>query len=204
MKGGFNMKTGRSLCLLAVAGSAFLFSACTVKHEAPSQTFMPNMAYTTVYKAQEGQFGMPNNSVRVPVKGTIPRGFEPYAFAGDYAVHALKAARQKNPLPMDRDTLYLGKAKFNIYCAACHGQDGQGNTPVIEAGYPRPTSLTSKNAMARTDGDLFHIMTVGYSNMPAYQTQIAPNDRWAIARYIRALQRSQNPSASDLEEAKKW
>ena len=34
--------------------------------------------------------------------------------------------------------------------------------------------------------------------MPDYAAQVAPADRWAIAAYIRVLQRSQHASVGDL------
>ena len=41
-------------------------------------------------------------------------------------------------------------------------------------------------------------MTNGYGAMPDYAAQIAPQDRWAIVAYIRALQLSQNAKQADL------
>jgi hypothetical protein len=37
--------------------------------------------------------------------------------------------------------------------------------------------------------------------MPSYATQVAVDDRWAIAAYIRALQLSQYANANELPEA---
>jgi hypothetical protein len=41
-------------------------------------------------------------------------------------------------------------------------------------------------------------MTNGFGAMPDYAAQIAPEDRWAIAAYIRALQLSQASSVSSV------
>jgi hypothetical protein len=43
-------------------------------------------------------------------------------------------------------------------------------------------------------------MTNGFGAMPAYSLQVKPEDRWAIAAYIRALQLSQNASGDDLPD----
>jgi hypothetical protein len=40
-------------------------------------------------------------------------------------------------------------------------------------------------------------MTHGYGAMPEYAAQIAPQDRWAIVAYIKALQLSQSAKPSD-------
>jgi mono/diheme cytochrome c family protein len=39
--------------------------------------------------------------------------------------------------------------------------------------------------------------------MPSYATQIMPNDRWAVIRYLRVLQRAEKPTPEDVEELKK-
>ena len=44
----------------------------------------------------------------------------------------------------------------------------------------------------------FYVMTNGYGAMPDYKAQVTPEDRWAIAAYIRALQLSQNAKAADV------
>ena len=46
-------------------------------------------------------------------------------------------------------------------------------------------------------------MTNGYGAMPDYSAQIAPEDRWAIAAYIRALQYSQSASVAAVPSGAK-
>jgi hypothetical protein len=41
-------------------------------------------------------------------------------------------------------------------------------------------------------------MTHGYGAMPDYSAQLAPEDRWAVAAYIRALQLSQAATSADV------
>ena len=41
-------------------------------------------------------------------------------------------------------------------------------------------------------------MTNGFGAMPDYRAQVAPEDRWAIAAYIRALQLSQRATMADV------
>ena len=44
------------------------------------------------------------------------------------------------------------------------------------------------------------MITNGFRNMPTYKHQIPVQDRWAIIGYVRALQRSQNASATDVPQ----
>ena len=61
-----------------------------------------------------------------------------------------------------------------------------------------PSSFHVDPALTRPDGHIFNTITHGIRNMPAYGSQIAPEDRWAIVTYVRALQRSQASPASDV------
>jgi hypothetical protein len=44
----------------------------------------------------------------------------------------------------------------------------------------------------------FYVMSHGYGAMPDYSAQLTPEDRWAVAAYIRALQLSQAAKAADV------
>ena len=47
-------------------------------------------------------------------------------------------------------------------------------------------------------GHFFRVMTDGFGAMPDYAAQLTPEDRWAVAVYVRALQLSQNAKPSDV------
>ena len=38
-----------------------------------------------------------------------------------------------------------------------------------------------------SDGRIFHVITVGQGNMPAYAARIESDKRWAIIHYVRSL-----------------
>jgi hypothetical protein len=44
----------------------------------------------------------------------------------------------------------------------------------------------------------FYVMTHGYGAMPDYSAQLQPEERWAVAAYIRALQLSQAATEQDV------
>jgi hypothetical protein len=64
-------------------------------------------------------------------------------------------------------------------------------------------ALQSDKVRNWPDGNIYHVITMGQNVMPSYASQITPGDRWAVIHYVRALQRSQHPSASDVKEAEK-
>ncbi len=133
----------------------------------------------------------------MPVQGTIPRGFEPYAFAKDPEA----AGRElKNPLRRTHAVLARGQALFNTYCIVCHGPQGEGNGTIIPK-FPQPPSLQSDKVRGWPDGRIYHVVSSGQNLMPSYASQIAPADRWSIIHYVRVLQRSKNPTSEDLKVA---
>jgi mono/diheme cytochrome c family protein len=180
-----NFKTKTTSSLFFVF-AIFGLAACT-RHSKPNLTYMPDMNYSPAVKAQKAP-------MRIPVEGTIPRGYTPYHFTSpEEAGKALK-----NPLQPTRAVLVRGQVMFNTYCIECHGAAGLGDGPVVPK-IPRPPSLQSDKIRTWPDGSIFHLITRGQNVMPSYASQILPEDRWAIVHYIRVLQRSQNPTAEDLK-----
>ncbi len=133
--------------------------------------------------------------MRQPVRGTVARGEMPYNYSGDPE----GAGRNLiNPLLPDSNTIDIGKKKYNIYCSPCHGNFGEGDSR-LRGKFPNPPSLHSEKSRDWTDGRIYHIITEGQNVMPAYTSQLEPEERWAVVHYIRALQRSFNAKESDLE-----
>ena len=182
------------LGFVAIAG----LSGCS-NAEKPSMQYMPHMATTPNLKSQRGYEGNGNGaSVMVPPEGTLPRGFTRYTY--ETPEEADRALR--NPLKMTRYNVEHGQKLYGIYCMVCHGERGHGDGPVVNP-FPIPKSLQSDNMLRWGDGHLFHVITKGQGVMPAYATQIAAKDRWAIVLYVRALQRADHPTAEDLKEFRK-
>jgi len=48
--------------------------------------------------------------------------------------------------------------------------------------------LLAPQAKARPDGQMFHMITFGYKNMPPYASQVERDDRWYAINYVRQLQ----------------
>ncbi|MEO8196872.1 MAG: cytochrome c [Thermoanaerobaculia bacterium] len=102
------------------------------------------------------------------------------------------------PMPMTRALLKRGQERFTIYCTPCHGQVGDGRGMVVRRGYKQPTSYHDERLRQVPIGYFFDVMTNGFAVMPSYAPQVPPEDRWAIAAYIRALQLSQHVDAASL------
>ena len=165
-------------------------AGCT-KHEQPNFIYMPDMVYSPAFKAQQ------EGAMRLPVEGTIPRGFEPYAYDKDPEA----AGREmKNPIRRTKLALLHGQKLFNTYCIVCHGPAGEGDGYIVPK-FPRPPSLQSDKVMNWSDGRIYHVISMGQNLMPSYASQIAASDRWDIIHYVRAIQRSKHPTPEDLKVA---
>ncbi len=109
------------------------------------------------------------------------------------------------PVALDSLTLERGQQRYEIFCSPCHGLSGYGDGVVArradrlqQGSWVPPASLHAEPAFSRAVGHLFNTVTNGIRTMPAYGSQIPIEDRWAIVAYIRALQRSQHASVSDV------
>lgn len=105
------------------------------------------------------------------------------------------------PMPVDRELLLRGRKMFEAYCSMCHDRAGTGNGMVVQRGYPRPTSYHEPRLRAMPVGYFVNVITAGFGRMPSYATQVPPEDRWAIAAYIKVLQASQATSVAELDPA---
>ena len=153
-------------------------------------------------------------AMRPEVVGSVARGetmLDAHFEAG--VVDGAWATSLPSSIKLDLDTVKRGEGRFNIYCAPCHGWNGMGNGPVNERatflmnnadGPPQGTSWTQARNLhdpgwsEQPIGQIYNTITNGKNSMAGYGSQVSIEDRWAIALYVKALQRSQNASMQDV------
>ena len=91
-----------------------------------------------------------------------------------------------------------GQERYNIYCTPCHSRVGNGAGMIVQRGYRPAGNFHTDRLRNAPLGHFFNVMTNGYGAMPDYAAQLTPEDRWAVAAYIRALQLSQNAKPGDV------
>jgi mono/diheme cytochrome c family protein len=115
-------------------------------------------------------------------------------------------------IPMTQSLLERGQERFGIYCSPCHGFAGYGdgivhqraerlqNNPAIGNGtiWVQPKSMHAPDVRIQPVGQIYNTITNGIRNMSGYAAQIPLDDRWAIAAYVKALQRSQDAEPGDV------
>lgn len=104
------------------------------------------------------------------------------------------------PLAIDRALLERGRERYGIFCAPCHGPVGDGDGMIVRRGMKRPPSFHVERLHAAPAGYLFDVMTRGFGTMYSYDDRVSPSDRWAIAAWIRVLQRSQRVTLDELSD----
>jgi len=97
--------------------------------------------------------------------------------------------------------LLRGQERYSIYCLPCHSAVGDGDGPVVRRGFPHPPSYHEQRLREAPDRYLFDVITNGHGVMYPYADRVAPQDRWAIVAYIRALQLSQHAPVAQLPPA---
>ncbi|WP_353846440.1 cytochrome c, partial [Pseudomonas sp.] len=129
-----------------------------------------------------------------PLLGNVQR--DPPAGAVARGQLAEQALLEQRPY-LDMALLARGQQRFEIYCAPCHGVDGQGGGIVVSRGFPRPPAFTETRLVQVPDSYLLTVIAKGHGQMFSYAARVAPADRWAIIAHLRALQLAQHlPLAS--------
>ena len=148
---------------------------------------------------EQSQFFEDQRSARPLVEGTVARGHlndDPALYTGKVDGVAVTSL----PFPITAEVLQRGQQRYNIFCAPCHDQVGNGTGMVVRRGFRRPPSLHIDRLRESPAGYYFDVITNGFGSMSNYAEQIPVKDRWAIVAYIRALQLSQHASLQDVPE----
>jgi hypothetical protein len=179
------MKVINGVVLSALVG---VLAACSGGKE-PNVELMQDMMDSPAIKAQEYDESSPaHRGMRVPPEHTVPVGFKPYRFAMDYD----GAINNPNPLAGDfsPEVLVTGQKHYDIHCAVCHGEKGDGKSLVGEKMALKPPTIYSDKVKNWKDGQIYHVIHMGQGIMGPYASHIPREEwRWAVVQYIRHLQK---------------
>jgi len=99
--------------------------------------------------------------------------------------------------------LQRGQERFRIYCTPCHSELGDGRGMVVQRGFPPPPSYHDRRLRETPVQHFYDVITQGYGAMYPFADRVPPADRWAIASYVRALQRSQSATLAEVPSAER-
>jgi mono/diheme cytochrome c family protein len=148
---------------------------------------------------QESDHHADGAAMRMPPAHTVP-----YRSVGDAVVQSGLGGDgrpvARSPLPVNAAQLARGRARFDVFCAACHGVLGDGESQVaLNMSLRKPANFHALRDVA--DGHIFRVVTEGFGLMPSYASALSVEDRWAIVSYVRALQLSQHAALEHVPAA---
>jgi mono/diheme cytochrome c family protein len=211
---------GTVACLLLVPPAAIAYIRGQPSSGRPIH-IMWDMDMQAKYKPQEeNPLFADGRAARPIVAGTVAAGeanLDTHLTEGVTGASAEWATTLPAGLVANEAFLHRGQERFNIYCSPCHGYAGFGDGMVNRratalmnnsAGSVDGTAWTAAKNLhedqirAQPLGQIFHSLSYGVRTMAGYSTQIPTEDRWAIAVYVKALQRSQNASPADVQSVR--
>ena len=184
-------EVGRFLAVCALA-TTFFVAGC--RQDMQDQPRMVPQRGTDFFADHRG--------ARPQVLDTVARGQlhdDSYFYTG--VVQGANGYREEQnvmPFPATLEVLKRGQERFNIYCTPCHSRVVNGLGEIVERGYKPAANLHDQVRMSQPLSHYFYVMTHGYGAMPDYSAQLTPEDRWAVAAYIRALQLSEAATPADV------
>jgi mono/diheme cytochrome c family protein len=99
----------------------------------------------------------------------------------------------ENPVTVTPEVISEGMAHYADHCAACHANDGSGETELGLGLYPKPPDMRLDATQSLTDGELFYIIENGVrlTGMPAWSTgtEEGKQSTWHLVHFIRELPR---------------
>lgn len=193
------------ILILNLVVALMLVSGCGGSSE-PNVELLQDMMEGPDYKAQQGEDG--KATVKTPPKGSIPRNrFVPMDLKiedADKMTSPLKSISAEELFKYEN----IGQEKYKIYCGICHGDKGDGQGKLVEVAGKAlvnpPPSLIQDKYKSYSDGKIYYVITYGWGLMGKYSTQIPDEkERWAIANYVKQLQKMSGSTSKDSSKAGK-
>ncbi|MFP5353953.1 MAG: c-type cytochrome [Gemmatimonadota bacterium] len=166
--------------VVLIAPMVLSLTACEWFTDFKRQPFVTTWEQDSILKAVRGA---PQGSV--PRSGTAVSAMQVSYANLPFQIDTIGAVAV-NPHPVTEASLANGHKYYQINCAVCHGDKGDGMGPAMKYGVP-PINLLMDMTKNRTDGYIYGMMRNGRGLMPSYN-RIEESDRWDVVNYLRALQ----------------
>lgn len=167
-------------------------SACGKKDpNSPGVEFMPDMyrSNSLEYYSVHTVDGDTVYNAMKPVKGTVARGYMPYAYDNTPEGYEAAGLNLKNPLTaMSREEYEKeGEVLYGKFCVHCHGATGAGDGKV-GGKLPGPPPAYNGALKNLPEGKIFHSITYGKNSMGSHASQLTQEERWKLVYYVQKLQ----------------
>ncbi len=195
---------------------AAMLVGCTAGGDNAGREYAPNMYHSVAYEPlsqitnenagsivnaldnRKGEYFNSNKfnphwmNMREPAPNTVKRnkqGWLPYRIvAVPKDSIPFVTASLVSPLDSTAAIVSEGKFLYEINCKHCHGAKGDGSGKVADK-FPGVANLKGPAYTSITEGHIFHVITNGAGLMRPHGSQVSPEDRWKIAKYVKTLQK---------------
>ncbi len=170
-----------------IIGLVFVVSliSCNNKRK-PQVQYMPDMYVSVPYDANgvNSAGKVPVN--RKPVPGTVSRsGIIAYDIPNTNEGYEKAKLELKNPLAHTKENMENGKKMFNIYCAVCHGEKGDGDGILSQR--EKFNGIPNYADRDITEGSIYHVIMHGKNLMGSHSSQLTYKERWQVVMYVQKL-----------------
>ena len=155
------------------------------KDRSPNYQFMPNMYEPVGYETYGEYEIFPNEqSALLPVDGTIARGYSLFDYVNTFPDFERAKLELMSPLDSTQIDVAKGKELFNIYCAICHGNKGDGQGTLVKREKILGIPSFDDAGRAITQGGIYHTIYYGKNAMGSYANQLNEKERWQVVAYV--------------------
>ena len=186
------------ILIISIACIALLSSCSNNEDGKPGYEFMPDMYRSPSLEIySSNSFFKDSLNARLPVAGTIPRGFIPFDYDNNLEDYLLAGNQLKNPFKYSDENIEKGKKLYEMFCAHCHGKNGDGKGSITHPVYGAIPSYSDDVMIRRTGenmndlaaGHIYHAIYYGLNAMGPHNSQINDTERWLITMYVQELQK---------------
>lgn len=110
-----------------------------------------------------------------------------FSFLDEYML----AVNDVNPLRLTpknaEEVLKKGKELYSYMCQHCHGENGDGQGPMVKSGaYAGVPNYAERKALS--DGQMFYSIYYGKGAMGSHSSQLSKKEIWTLVHYVRKFQ----------------
>jgi len=89
--------------------------------------------------------------------------------------------------PFTDETRKSGEKLYTANCMSCHGTPGRGNYLNL---IPIPGDPATEKIQKNSDGEIFHKVSAGRGQMPAFRNVLTGEEIWNIVSYLRSYNKT--------------
>jgi mono/diheme cytochrome c family protein len=197
MTNKFNITLVSALAVVALG-------SCVSRGNDPGWEYAPDMYYSKGYEPYNQADSFKTNpygmSMREPVVGSVAMGKIDHLYSMPNTGEGYEAAANAVVAPTGIDQIdSRGKYMYEIYCAACHGVEGNNDGEVfkkVSTLKPAWKGYTDEYIKTLPEGKIYHTLTYGKNNMGSHASVLKPVDRWRVVKYVKLLSAKGGSSAT--------